>query len=118
MSREDCCGSHHPICMAIVETSVNVSLAERSYEIVVGAGILDSLGRRLQTLGFSRKVGVVTDAAVGKLYAPRAMRSIKSAGLDGQLIVLPAGERTKTLRWVTRVLDELIKGRFERGSAL
>lgn len=104
--------------MAIVESTVKVSLAERSYDIVVGAGLLDSLGRRLQTLGFCGKVGVVTDAAVGKLYALRAMRSIKSAGLEGRLIVLPAGERTKTLRSVTRVLDELVKERFERGSAL
>ncbi len=118
MHREDCREAHHPICMAIVESSVKVSLAERSYDIVVGAGLLDSLGRRLQALGFCGKVGVVTDAAVGKLYASRAMRAIKAAGLDGHLIVLPAGERTKTLRWVTRVLDELVKGRFERGSAL
>lgn len=104
--------------MAIVESSVKVSLAERSYDIVVGAGLLDSLGRRLQALGFCGQVGVVTDAAVGKLYGPRVMRAIKSAGLEGHLIVLPAGERTKTLRWVTRVLDELVKERFERGSAL
>ena len=118
MLREDCSRSHHPICMAIVESSVKVSLAERAYDIVVGVGLLDSLGRRLQALGFCGKVGVVTDAAVGKLYASRAMRAIKSAGLDGHLIVVPAGERTKTLRWVTRVLDELVKERFERGSAL
>jgi 3-dehydroquinate synthase len=110
--------SHHPICMSIVESTVKVSLAERSYDIVVGAGLLDDLGRRLQELGFCGQVGVVTDAVVGKVYGSRAMRSIKSVGLNGHLIVLPAGERTKTLRWVTRVLDELVKGRFERGSAL
>jgi 3-dehydroquinate synthase len=104
--------------MAIVESSVKVSLADRTYDIVVGVGLLDSLGRRLQALGYGGKVGVVTDAAVGKLYGSRAMRAIKSAGLDGHLIVVPAGERTKTLRWVTRVLDELVKGRFERTSAL
>jgi 3-dehydroquinate synthase len=104
--------------MAIIESSVKVSLAERSYDIVVGSGLLDSLGRRLHALGLCGKVGVVTDATVGKLYGARAMRAIKSAGLDGHLIVVPAGERTKTLRWTTRILDELVKERFERGSAL
>jgi 3-dehydroquinate synthase len=104
--------------MAIVESSVKVSLADRTYDIVVGVGLLDSLGRRLQALGYGGKVGVVTDAAVGKLYGSRAMRAIKAAGLDGHIIVVPAGERTKTLRWVSRVLDELVKGRFERTSAL
>lgn len=104
--------------MAIVESSVKVSLAERSYDIVVGAGLLDSLGRRLHALGFDGKVGVVTDSTVAKLYSARAMRAIKSAGLHGHLIVVPAGERTKTVRWATRVLDELVTERFERGSAL
>jgi 3-dehydroquinate synthase len=106
------------LCMAIVESSVKVSLAERSYDIIVGAGLLDSLGRRLHALGFSGKVGVVTDATVAKVYGARAMRAIKAAGLEGRLIVVPAGERSKSLRWVTRLLDELVKERFERGSAL
>ena len=110
--------TRHPLCMAIVESSVKVSLTERSYDIVVAAGLLDSLGRRLRALSFDGKVGVVTDSTVAKLYGARAMRAIKSAGLDGHLIVVPSGERTKTLRWVTRVLDELVKERFERGSAL
>jgi 3-dehydroquinate synthetase len=57
--------------MAIIESSVKVSLAERSYDIVVGAGLLDSLGRRLHALGLCGKVGVVTDATVGKLYGAR-----------------------------------------------
>lgn len=104
--------------MAIVESSVKVSLAERSYDIVVGGGLLDSLGRRLHALGFRGTVGVVTDSTVGKLYGARAMRAIKSVGLEGRLIVVPAGERTKTLRWAARVLDELVTKRFERGSAL
>ena len=104
--------------MAIVESSVKVSLTERSYDIVVGAGLLESLGRRLQALGFGGKVGVVTDSTVAKLYGARAVRAIKSAGLDGHLIVVPPGERTKTLRWVTRVLDELVQERIERGSVL
>src|SRR3982751_4234620 len=104
--------------MAIVESSVKVTLAERGYDIIVGAGLLGSLGRRLLALGFSGKVGVVTDATVANLYSARAMRAIKSAGLDGRLIVVPPGERSKNLRWATRILDQLVKDRFERGSCL
>lgn len=104
--------------MAIAESSVKVTLAERGYDIIVGAGVLGSLGRRLLALGCSGKVGVVTDATVATLYSARAMRAIKSAGLDGRLIVVPAGERSKSLRWATRILDQLVKDRFERGSCL
>lgn len=104
--------------MPAVDTSINVSLGDRSYEIVVGRDLLDDTGRRLRQLGYTGKVGVVTDTTVNRLYGTRLMRSLKSAGLNAQLTVIPAGERTKTLRWVSRVLDDLVKSRFERSSVL
>lgn len=104
--------------MPAVDTSIKVSLEDRSYEIVVGRDLLDDTGTRLKALGYTGKVGVVTDKTVGRLYGARLMRSLKSAGLTAQLTVIPAGERTKSLRWVSRVLDDLVKGRFERSSVL
>jgi 3-dehydroquinate synthetase len=46
-------------------------------------------------LGYSGKVGVVTDKNVGRLFGARVMRSLKSAGLIAHLTIIPAGERTK-----------------------
>ncbi|HKT34788.1 MAG TPA: 3-dehydroquinate synthase, partial [Nitrospira sp.] len=44
--------------------------------------------------------------------------SLKQAGLDPVPIVLPPGERTKTLATVARILDVLAKHRFERRSLI
>ena len=104
--------------MPTVDTSIKVALGDRSYEIVVGRNLLDDLGRRLLALGYSGKVGVVTDKNVGRLFAARVMRSLKSAGLIAHLTIIPAGERTKRLRWVGRVLNDLVERRFERSSVL
>jgi len=104
--------------MPTVDTSIKVALGDRSYEIVVGRNLLDDLGRRLLALGYSGKVGVVTDKNVGRLFGARVMRSLKSAGLLAHLTIIPAGERTKRLRWVGRVLDDLVERRFERSSVL
>lgn len=98
--------------------NVTVSLGDRSYDIRVQPGILGEIGRCLSSLGLKGKVGVVTNPVVGRLYAPGVLRSLRAAGLDASTIVLPEGERAKSLRSVSAILDALVKARFERGSVL
>ncbi len=98
--------------------SVKVSLGERSYEIVIGAGVLRDLGVRLRGLGFLGRIGLVTDTRVGKLYAARTVRTLKAAGFQPHVFVVPSGERAKTLAWTARLLDKLVALRFERRSVV
>ncbi len=103
---------------AAEERSVEVSLGARSYEIRIRGGLLGEVGPLLARLGFSGKVAVVTDRSLAGLYAPTVVRSLKRSGFQTHEIVVPTGERAKTLRWVSAILDSLVKARFERGSVL
>ena len=98
------------------EQCVKVSLAERSYDIVIKAGLLQEVGSRLRGLGCSGKVAVVTNPVVGRLYGKAVQDSLKAAGYQVKMILVPNGERAKTLRWTSAILDVLAKERFERGS--
>lgn len=98
--------------------SVKVSLGDRSYEIKIGTGLLGEAGETLRQLGFTGRVAVVTDRSVARHYGPTVFRSLKRSGFKTYRIVLPSGERAKTMRWVSAILDELVKARFERGSVL
>ena len=100
------------------ENRVQVPLAERSYEIRIRGGLLRDVGRRLSDLGFSGKVAVVTDQTIARLYEPIVTKSLKASGFETSTIVVPVGERVKTLRWVSVILDKLARARFERGSVL
>ncbi len=107
--------------MVAAEQRVTVSLGERSYDILIKAGLLGEVGPRLRQLGLSGKVAkmaLVTNPLVGRLYAPTVLRSLKSAGYQTKTILVPEGERAKSLRWVSKILDELVRERFERGSLL
>jgi 3-dehydroquinate synthase len=97
---------------------VTVSLAERSYDILIEPGSLGEIGAQLAALGFGGKVGIVTNPAIGRLYAKTVLRSLESSGFEPLSIVVPEGERSKTLSSVSVILDALIKGRFERRSVL
>ncbi len=100
------------------QRSVEVSLGARSYEIRIRRGLLGDVGQSLAQLGLSGKVAVVTDRSLARLHAPTLLRSLKRSGFRAHELVLPTGERAKTLRWVSAILDALVKARFERGSVL
>lgn len=102
----------------VAEQIVPVTLGERSYDIVLHPGLLATVGDRLSALTTSPKIGVVTDRHVARLYLQGTLRSLRNAGYDATPIVLPPGERTKTLSTIAKVLDVLAKHKFERRSLL
>ena len=97
---------------------VRVGLGKRSYDIVIHPGGLRQLGQYLKGLGFSGKVGIITNPVLQGLYGRTVERSLKRAGFHSHLISIPDGERAKTLRWVSHILDHLMEQRFERQSVL
>jgi 3-dehydroquinate synthase len=102
----------------MAEQIVPVILGERSYDIVLHPGLLATVGDRLRALTTSPKIGVVTDRHVASLYLQAILRSLCKAGYDPTPIILPPGERTKTLGTIAKILDELARHKFERQSLL
>ena len=98
--------------------TVRVGLGKRSYDIVIHPGVIKNLGDYLQKLGYSGKVGILTNSIIQELYGRTVERSLKRAGFQSLMICLPDGERAKNLRWVSHVLDQLMAARFERQSVL
>lgn len=94
--------------------TVDVALGERSYDIVIGRGILPSLGERIAALRPGARVAVVTDACVATHWLQRAEASLTGAGLTTSRIVVDEGEVSKSYAGVEFVCEELIKARIER----
>ena len=102
----------------MVPSIVPVSLGERSYKIVIQAGLLARLGERVQDLGVRGKAGIVTDRHVARHYLRGLVNVLDACGIQPVPIVLPPGERSKTLTTVKRIVDVLASHRFERSSYL
>ncbi len=94
---------------------VQVALAERSYGIVIGRGLLASLGARVQALRPGARVAVVTDETVARHHLPACEAALKSAGVDAARIVVPEGEGSKSYATFERVCEAIIAARIERG---
>jgi 3-dehydroquinate synthase len=95
--------------------ALQVKLAERSYPILIGAGLLRSR-ELLQHHLAARDVVLISNTIVAPLYADR----VKSALPDRRIleIILPDGEQHKTLSTASRVFDVLISNRIGRDAVL
>ena len=98
------------------QRKVSVALGSRSYEIVIGAGLLASLGQRCKALDVGKKCVVLTDTHVGPRYADKAAAALKAAGFEPSVMMVPAGEAAKSLKVVARCYDGFAKQRLERKS--
>lgn len=100
------------------EQTIHVALGARSYDIRIRRGLVNDLGLELTRLRRTGKVGVITDRNLASRYLKPVMRVLKAAGFTVVPIILPPGERTKTLRSIATVMDALVEARFERSSTL
>ncbi|WP_342346651.1 3-dehydroquinate synthase [uncultured Nitrospira sp.] len=102
--------------MKISEPSnhVPVSLGDRSYQVLIQPHILPQIGRVLQDVGLSGQVAIVTNSIVNELYGRVVLRSLKRCGFSPFFVVIPDGEKAKSMYWLSRILDELVTQRLER----
>src|ERR1041385_1874927 len=93
---------------------VNVALGTRAYDIVIGRGLLASLGERIKALRPGAKVAIVTDENVAKAHLPAAEAALKKAGIESSRIVVPPGESSKSYATFAKVCEAVISARIER----
>jgi 3-dehydroquinate synthase len=97
--------------------SVAVNLGPRSYQVQVGSGILAHIGDEVAGKMSGRKsCAVITDSNVAPLYADTVLQSLRAAGIAAHLIIVPAGEASKSLLSAQTVCGEMVRVGLDRKS--
>ncbi|MCJ8240037.1 3-dehydroquinate synthase [Peteryoungia algae] len=107
--------------MTKLETSerlVHVPLGERSYDILIGPGLMARAGGEISTRIKGRRAAIVTDENVGSRYLDGLMDSLQTDGIEAVSVTLPAGEKTKSFDHLTTVCDVLLEARIERNDTV
>jgi 3-dehydroquinate synthase len=99
-------------------TRVPVGLGARSYDIQIGAGLIQSAAALLAPFAQRGKLVIVTDTNVAAYVAPRFLAVLEAGGLEADLITLPAGEATKSWAHLTSLCDALLAREIDRKSAI
>lgn len=93
---------------------VDVALGDRAYDIVIGRGVLSSLGERVAALRPGVRTAVVTDRTVAKYWLEAAEASLAASGIPTSRIVVEEGEISKTYAGLEKVSEALIAAKIER----
>jgi 3-dehydroquinate synthase len=97
---------------------VRVELGERSYAIRIGYDMLEQAGPAIAEIAKARRAVVVTVPEVARRYAPRLERGLRAAGLKVRRLLVPDGERAKTLRHAAALYDELLAFDADRSTVV
>ncbi len=85
---------------------LEVKTKDHGYDIIIGKGILKNCADYIkETREIPAKILVVTDENVAELYADIVCKSLKKIA-EVKLVVLPAGETTKSLGYLSDLYDE------------
>jgi 3-dehydroquinate synthase len=96
------------------DITVDVALGERAYDIVIGRGVLASLGARVAALRPGVRTAIVTDRTVAKYWLEQTERSLTEAGIQTSRVIVEEGEISKTYAGLEKVSEALIAARIER----
>jgi len=94
--------------------NLRVDLGDRSYDILIGEGLVDGVGARIEPLLTRRKVAIVTDENVAALHLPTLEAALTAQGISSTALTLPAGEATKNWAALQQVVEWLIAEKVER----
>ncbi len=93
---------------------VHVAFGDRSYDVLIGVGLIASAGARIAPLLRRSRVAIVTDETVAGLHLPPFQAALTEAGIDSVALCLPAGESTKAWPQFTRCVEWLLEQHVER----
>lgn len=91
---------------------IRVRLGKRSYDILIGRGLIDNCGRIFKKLNLGSDAVIITNRRVAALYGRTVGRSLKRNGLTAHFEFVPDSERSKSLSVASALLNRL--SRYDR----
>jgi 3-dehydroquinate synthase len=97
--------------------TLTVGLAERSYPIHIGRGLLGRAELLLPHLP-KKRCAIVTNTTVAPLYLAQVQGLLEANGVSVVPVILPDGEEYKTAETLNLIYDALLTHRCERSTPL
>jgi 3-dehydroquinate synthase len=95
--------------------TVRVGLGERSYDVLIGAGLLAGAPQLIEARLGAARCAIVTDENVAKSHLAPLERGLAALGRHLGTVVLAPGERTKSFPALASLCERLLEMGLERG---
>ena len=104
--------------MTAAPEKITVKLGPRSYDILIGQGLLANIGTVLTPLLTRPKVVIVTDENLRDHHLASLHDGLDQSAISHDTIILPAGEKTKNFAQLETLLDQLIALEVDRADMI
>ena len=98
--------------------TVHVKLGARSYDILIASGLLKSVPGCFESYNIRRRLFLVANPKVFKLYGEDLTANLAAAGFQVTQILIPDGEKYKSLQTLENIYTYLIAQGADRQSAI
>ena len=93
-----------------------VRTAQGSYSVLIGSGLLESVGDRIKEKLSPAQCAIISDTNVAPHFANVIQKSLHAAGFESTLITVPAGEQSKTLEQAGAICEKMLLAGLDRQS--
>jgi len=94
--------------------TIKVALGARTYDVLIGPGLLARARDLINERAAGAKCGIVTDANVATRHLAPLEESLRAAGRHAGTVVLPPGEATKSFSALAGLCERLLQMGLER----
>jgi 3-dehydroquinate synthase len=99
-------------------TIVTVELVSRSYDILIGRGVIDRAGFEIAKRLPGARMAIITDETVGRLHLRSLASSFDAAGIDYLAVTIPPGEPSKSFAGLSAAIDDLLSHHVKRDDVI
>lgn len=86
---------------------IRVPLGERSYDILIGHGLIKNCGRILKKLNIGTDAVIITNNRLSALYKKEIEKTLNRNGFTGRFEIVPDSEKAKSISVATTILNRL-----------
>lgn len=97
---------------------LKIGLGERSYDILIGNGLLEKAGDFIVEKLRRRRACLLTDSNVWRLWGDTLIESLERSGIDYFSVILKPGEDSKSLETLERLLECMAEMELTRDGML
>lgn len=84
-------------------------MAKRSYQIIIGFGVIKNLGRYIRRLNLGTDAYIITNSLVKKRCGQAILRSLNNSGINSTFNIVADSEKTKSLSTSLGIIQNLAR---------
>lgn len=98
--------------------NIDIQLSCGSYNIIIDHGLIKEIGSAISKIYNGDKIAIITDDNVNKYYGDIVEKSLRVKGYNTLKIVIPPGEKSKSVESLLKLYSDLLDFKINRGNLI